>query len=118
MEALLSCRSLLSQAASHSKTTWVLPTALFSFVSDEEPAAAEATNPSADPETVTEPQAKKKKLEGSKIAQEQKKPQPALKNRHSLQGQRRPLKAVRPSPHKSHAPVPNRKKHRVKQNGQ
>lgn len=85
---------------------------------DEEPAAAEATNPSADPETVTEPQAKKKKLEGSKIAQEQKKPQPALKNRHSLQGQRRPLKAVRPSPHKSHAPVPNRKKHRVKQNGQ
>ncbi|POI33839.1 hypothetical protein CIB84_002409 [Bambusicola thoracicus] len=84
---------------------------------DEEP-AADATNPSTGPETVTEPQAKKKKLEESKIAEEQKKPQPALKNRHSLQGQRRPLKAVRPSPHKSHAPVPNRKKQRVKQNGQ
>uniref|UniRef100_A0A8C3M4Y5 SAM-dependent MTase RsmB/NOP-type domain-containing protein n=1 Tax=Chrysolophus pictus TaxID=9089 RepID=A0A8C3M4Y5_CHRPC len=104
-------------AASHAETTWVLPTALFSFVSDDEP-AAEAAKPSTGPETVMEPQAKKKKLESSKIAQEQKKPQPALKKRHSLQGQRRPLKAARPSPHKSYAQVPNRKKHKVKQNGQ
>ncbi|XP_031466112.1 probable 28S rRNA (cytosine(4447)-C(5))-methyltransferase isoform X2 [Phasianus colchicus] len=84
---------------------------------DEEP-AVEAAKPSTGPETVMEPQAKKKKLESSKIAQEQKKPQPALKKRHSLQEQRRPLKAVRPSPHKSYAQVPNRKKHKVKQNGQ
>lgn len=117
MEALLSCLSLLSQAASHAKNTWVPPTALLSFVSDEE-LAAEAANPSTGPETVMEPQAKKKKLESSKIAQAQKKPQPALKNRRTLQGQRRPLKAVRPSPHKSCAQVPNRKKHKVKQNGQ
>ncbi|XP_019467322.2 probable 28S rRNA (cytosine(4447)-C(5))-methyltransferase [Meleagris gallopavo] len=84
---------------------------------DEEP-AAEAANPSTGPEAVMEPQAKKKKLESSKIAQGQKKPQPALKNRHSLQGQRKPLKAVRPSPLKSYAQVPNRKKHKMKQNGQ
>lgn len=116
-EALLSCPSLLSQAASHAETTWVLPTALFCFVSDEEP-AVEAANPPTGPETVMEPQAKKKKLEGSKVAEEQKKPQPTLKKRHSLQGQRRPLKAVRASNHKSHAQVPNRKKHRVKQKGQ
>ncbi|OXB60495.1 hypothetical protein ASZ78_000786 [Callipepla squamata] len=84
---------------------------------DEEP-AAEAANPSTGPEAVMEPQPKKKKLEGSKIAQAQKKLQPALKSGQSLKGQRRPLKAVRPSPHKSHAQVPNRKKQRVKQNGQ
>ncbi|XP_072217717.1 28S rRNA (cytosine(4447)-C(5))-methyltransferase [Excalfactoria chinensis] len=84
---------------------------------DEEP-AMEAANPSTGPETVMEPQAKKKKLEGSKIAKEQKKPQTTLKNRHSLQGQRRALKAVRASNHKSPAQVPNRKKHRVKQKGQ
>ncbi|NXI67413.1 NOP2 methyltransferase, partial [Anseranas semipalmata] len=59
---------------------------------DEEP-AVEAASPSTGPETTLEPQLKKKKLEGSKIAQEQKQPQPALKKRHSLQGQRRPLKA-------------------------
>ncbi|NXC50381.1 NOP2 methyltransferase, partial [Penelope pileata] len=56
-------------------------------------AQKEAANPSTGPETVTEPQPKKKKLEGSKTAQEQKKLQPALKKKHSLQGQRRPLKA-------------------------
>ncbi|NXJ09924.1 NOP2 methyltransferase, partial [Odontophorus gujanensis] len=53
----------------------------------------EAANPSTGPETVMEPQPKKKKLEGSKIAQAQKKLQPALKSRQSLKGQRRPLKA-------------------------
>ncbi|NWS51179.1 NOP2 methyltransferase, partial [Chunga burmeisteri] len=53
-----------------------------------EPAA-----PSAVPDTITEPQPKKKKLEGSKVDKEQKPPQPALKKRHSLQAQRRPLKA-------------------------
>ncbi|NXL89685.1 NOP2 methyltransferase, partial [Alectura lathami] len=60
-----------------------------------EESAADAANSSAGPETVTEPQPKKKKLEGSKIAQEQQqqRPQPALKKRHSLQGQKRPLKA-------------------------
>ncbi|NXK45901.1 NOP2 methyltransferase, partial [Chauna torquata] len=56
-------------------------------------AQKEAASPSTGPETVMEPQPKKKKLEGLKIAQEQKKPQRALKKRHSLQGQRRPLKA-------------------------
>ncbi|NWY60416.1 NOP2 methyltransferase, partial [Chionis minor] len=55
--------------------------------------AVEATTPSTVPGTVTEPQPKKKKLEGSKIDKEQKPPQPALKKRHSLQAQRRPLKA-------------------------
>ncbi|XP_035170036.1 probable 28S rRNA (cytosine(4447)-C(5))-methyltransferase [Oxyura jamaicensis] len=84
---------------------------------DEEP-AVEAASPSAGPETVVEPQPKKKKLEESKIAQEQKKKQPALKKRHSLQGQRRPLKAVQHSSQKSHAQVPARKKHKVKLNGQ
>ncbi|NXT56323.1 NOP2 methyltransferase, partial [Pluvianellus socialis] len=55
--------------------------------------AVEATTPSTVPGTVTEPQPKKKKLEGSKIDKEQKPPQPALKKRHSLQAQRKPLKA-------------------------
>ncbi|NXN53831.1 NOP2 methyltransferase, partial [Rynchops niger] len=59
---------------------------------DEEP-AVEAATPSTDPGTITEPQPKKKKLEGSKADKEQKPPQPALKKRHSLQAQRRPLKA-------------------------
>ncbi|NWH45442.1 NOP2 methyltransferase, partial [Fregata magnificens] len=59
---------------------------------DEEP-AVEAATPSTVPDTVTEPQPKKKKLEGSKVDKEQKPPQPALKKRHSLQVQRRPLKA-------------------------
>ncbi|NXE81655.1 NOP2 methyltransferase, partial [Cochlearius cochlearius] len=53
----------------------------------------EAATPSAVPDTVMEPQPKKKKLEGSKVDKEQKPPQPALKKRHSLQAQRRPLKA-------------------------
>ncbi|NXL64149.1 NOP2 methyltransferase, partial [Chordeiles acutipennis] len=55
--------------------------------------AVEAASPSAVPDTVTEPQPKKKKLEGSKADKEQKPPQPALKKKHSLQAQRRPLKA-------------------------
>ncbi|NWU28792.1 NOP2 methyltransferase, partial [Dyaphorophyia castanea] len=59
---------------------------------DEEP-AAEAAAPSAVPDTVIEPPPKKKKLEGSKADKEQKLPQPALKKKHSLQAQRRPLKA-------------------------
>ncbi|NXF63678.1 NOP2 methyltransferase, partial [Ciccaba nigrolineata] len=59
---------------------------------DEEP-AVEAAAPSAVPDTVMEPQPKKKKLEGSKVNKEQKPPQLALKKRHSLQAQRRPLKA-------------------------
>ncbi|NWX71444.1 NOP2 methyltransferase, partial [Alca torda] len=59
---------------------------------DEEP-AVEAATPSTDPGAITEPQPKKKKLEGSKADKEQKPPQPALKKRHSLQAQRRPLKA-------------------------
>ncbi|XP_050749895.1 probable 28S rRNA (cytosine(4447)-C(5))-methyltransferase [Gymnogyps californianus] len=84
---------------------------------DEEP-AVEAAAPSAVPATVMEPQPKKKKLEGSKVDKEQKPPQPALKKRHSLQAQRRPLKAGRPS-HKMMRPqVPARKKHRAKPNGQ
>ncbi|NWT36717.1 NOP2 methyltransferase, partial [Chroicocephalus maculipennis] len=55
--------------------------------------AVEAATPSTDPGTITEPQPKKKKLEGSKADKEQKPPQPASKKRHSLQAQRRPLKA-------------------------
>ncbi|XP_036257560.1 probable 28S rRNA (cytosine(4447)-C(5))-methyltransferase [Molothrus ater] len=86
---------------------------------DEEP-AVEAAAPSATPDTiVTEPPAKKKKLEGSKADKEQKLPQPALKKKHALQAQRRPLKAVRPSPKMMRPKVPTRKKkHRVKANGQ
>ncbi|KAM4790619.1 28S rRNA (cytosine(4447)-C(5))-methyltransferase [Cyanocitta cristata] len=85
---------------------------------DEEP-AAEAAAPSAVPDTVTEPPPKKKKLEGSKADKEQKLPQPALKKKRSLQAQRRPLKAVRPSPRMMRPKVPTRKKkHRVKVNGQ
>ncbi|NXV19385.1 NOP2 methyltransferase, partial [Cepphus grylle] len=55
--------------------------------------AVEAATPSTDPDAITEPQPKKKKLEGSKADKEQKPPQPTLKKRHSLQAQRRPLKA-------------------------
>ncbi|NWH22441.1 NOP2 methyltransferase, partial [Grus americana] len=55
--------------------------------------AVEAASLSTVPNTVMEPQLKKKKLEGSKADREQKQPQPALKKRHSLQVQRRPLKA-------------------------
>ncbi|XP_054024006.1 probable 28S rRNA (cytosine(4447)-C(5))-methyltransferase [Dryobates pubescens] len=84
---------------------------------DEEP-AVEAATPSAVPDATTEPQAKKKKLEGSKVEKEQKLPQPALKKRHSAQAQRRPVKAGRPAPKKMHSQVPARKKHRVKPNGQ
>ncbi|XP_054125814.1 probable 28S rRNA (cytosine(4447)-C(5))-methyltransferase [Melozone crissalis] len=86
---------------------------------DEEP-AVEAAAPSAVPDTVvTEPPPKKKKLEGSKADKEQKLPQPALKKKHSLQAQRRPLKAARPSPKMMRPKVPTRKKkHRVKANGQ
>ncbi|KAM9277719.1 28S rRNA (cytosine(4447)-C(5))-methyltransferase [Cariama cristata] len=84
---------------------------------DEEP-TVEPAAPSAVPDTITEPQPKKKKLEGSKVDKEQKPPQPALKKRHSLQAQRRPLKAGRPSPKMTGPQVPTRKKHRVKPNGQ
>ncbi|NXN88049.1 NOP2 methyltransferase, partial [Bombycilla garrulus] len=46
------------------------------------------------PDTIMmEPLPKKKKLEGPKAAKEQKLPQPALKKKHLLQAQRRPLKA-------------------------
>ncbi|NWW85532.1 NOP2 methyltransferase, partial [Rhynochetos jubatus] len=55
--------------------------------------AVEAATPSAVPDTATEPQPKKKKLEGSKGDKELKSPQPALKKRRSLQAQRRPVKA-------------------------
>ncbi|XP_051467269.1 probable 28S rRNA (cytosine(4447)-C(5))-methyltransferase [Apus apus] len=84
---------------------------------DEEP-AVEAATPSAVSDTIIEPQPKKKKLEGSKVVKEQKPPHPALKKRHSLQAQRRPLKAGRPSPKMMRPQVPTRKKHRVKPNGQ
>ncbi|XP_074964037.1 28S rRNA (cytosine(4447)-C(5))-methyltransferase isoform X2 [Phalacrocorax aristotelis] len=84
---------------------------------DEEP-AVEAAAPSAVPDTVMEPQPKKKKLEGSKVDKNQKLPQPALKKRHSLQAQRRPLKAGRPSPKTMRPQVPTKKKHRVKPNRQ
>ncbi|XP_010132975.1 PREDICTED: probable 28S rRNA (cytosine(4447)-C(5))-methyltransferase, partial [Buceros rhinoceros silvestris] len=85
---------------------------------DEEP-AVEAAAPSTVPDTVTEPQPKKKKLEGSKVDKEQQKPlQPALKKRQSLQAQRRHFKAGRPSPKAMRPQVPTRKKHRVKQTGQ
>ncbi|XP_026716797.1 probable 28S rRNA (cytosine(4447)-C(5))-methyltransferase isoform X2 [Athene cunicularia] len=83
---------------------------------DEETPVEAAT--SSVPDTVMEPQPKKKKLEGSKINKKQKLPQPALKKGHSLQAQRRPLKAGRPSPKMMHPQVPTRKKHRVKRNGQ
>ncbi|NXI56919.1 NOP2 methyltransferase, partial [Chloroceryle aenea] len=59
---------------------------------DEEP-AVEAATPSTVPKTIVEPQTKKRKLEGPKVDKEQKAPQPALKKRHSLQAQKRPLKA-------------------------
>ncbi|NXA41870.1 NOP2 methyltransferase, partial [Eudromia elegans] len=55
--------------------------------------AAEAANPVPVPDAITEPRPKKKKLEGSKVAKGQKKPQSALKKRDSLQAQRRPAKA-------------------------
>ncbi|KFQ06656.1 Putative ribosomal RNA methyltransferase NOP2, partial [Leptosomus discolor] len=84
---------------------------------DEEP-AVEAASPSAVPDTIMEPQPKKKKLAGSKGDKEQKPSQPASKKRHSLQAQRRPLKAGRPSPKVMRPRVLTRKKHRVKPNGQ
>ncbi|CAN8195276.1 unnamed protein product [Coccothraustes coccothraustes] len=85
---------------------------------DEEP-AVEAAAPSPVPDTIiTEPPPKKKKLESSKADKEQKLPQPALKKKHSLQAQRKPLKAVRPSLKMMRPKVPTRKKHRVKANGQ
>uniref|UniRef100_A0A8B9MDT3 SAM-dependent MTase RsmB/NOP-type domain-containing protein n=1 Tax=Accipiter nisus TaxID=211598 RepID=A0A8B9MDT3_9AVES len=99
------------------KAMQVLLTAPFSLVSDEEPAVKAAT-PSAVPDTVREPQTKKRKLEGSKVDKEQKPPQPALKKRRSLQAQRRPLKAGRPSPKMMRPQAPTRKKNRVKLNGQ
>uniref|UniRef100_A0A8C0BE33 SAM-dependent MTase RsmB/NOP-type domain-containing protein n=1 Tax=Buteo japonicus TaxID=224669 RepID=A0A8C0BE33_9AVES len=104
-------------AASPAESMQVLLTAPFSLVSDEEPAVKAAT-PSAVPDTIREPQTKKRKLEGSKVDKEQKPPQPALKKRRSLQAQRRPLKAGRPSPKMMRPQVPTRKKHRVKLNGQ
>ncbi|NXY49801.1 NOP2 methyltransferase, partial [Ceuthmochares aereus] len=55
-------------------------------------AQKEAATPSTVPSTVMETQPKKRKLEGSKVDKEQKPPQPALKKRHTLQAQRRPLK--------------------------
>ncbi|KFQ90916.1 Putative ribosomal RNA methyltransferase NOP2, partial [Nipponia nippon] len=84
---------------------------------DEEP-AVEAAAPSAAPDTATEPQPKKKKLEGSKADREQKLPQPDLKKRRLLQAQRRPLKAGRPAAKMTRPQVPTRKKHRAKPNGQ
>uniref|UniRef100_A0A8C4U9K0 SAM-dependent MTase RsmB/NOP-type domain-containing protein n=1 Tax=Falco tinnunculus TaxID=100819 RepID=A0A8C4U9K0_FALTI len=93
----------------------VLELAPFSVVSDEEP-AVEAAPPSTVPDTIVEPQPKKKKLEGSKADKEQKPPQPALKKRHSLQAQRRPLKAGRPSPKMMRPQAPAKKRHRMKQN--
>ncbi|KFW91316.1 Putative ribosomal RNA methyltransferase NOP2, partial [Phalacrocorax carbo] len=84
----------------------------------DEESAVEAAAPSAIPDTVMEPQPKKKKLEGSKVDKNQKLPQPALKKRHSLQAQRRPLKAGRPSPKTMRPQVPTKKKHRVKPNRQ
>ncbi|KAI1242195.1 hypothetical protein IHE44_0005712 [Lamprotornis superbus] len=86
---------------------------------DEEP-AVEVAALSAVPDTIiTEPLPKKKKLEGSKADEEQKLPQPALKKKRSLQAQRRPSKAVRPSSKMMRPKVPTRKrKYRVKANGQ
>ncbi|XP_071620132.1 28S rRNA (cytosine(4447)-C(5))-methyltransferase [Heliangelus exortis] len=84
---------------------------------DEEP-AVEAATPSVVPDTTVEPQPKKKKLEGSKVVKEQKPPPPALKKKHSLQAQRKPLKAARPSPKMMHRQAPTKKKHKVKLNGQ
>uniref|UniRef100_A0A8C5TN92 SAM-dependent MTase RsmB/NOP-type domain-containing protein n=1 Tax=Malurus cyaneus samueli TaxID=2593467 RepID=A0A8C5TN92_9PASS len=80
--------------------------------------AAETAAPSTVSSTIAEPPPKKKKLEGSKADKEQKLPQPALKKKHSVQAQRRPLKAVRPSPKMMRPKVLTRKKkHRVKANG-
>ncbi|KAM9020421.1 28S rRNA (cytosine(4447)-C(5))-methyltransferase isoform 1-T1 [Ara ararauna] len=84
---------------------------------DEEPAVKAATL-SAVPDTAMEPQPKKKKLEGSKADKEQKLPQPPLKKKQSLQAQRKPLKAGRPSPKMMRPKVPTRKKHRMKSKGQ
>uniref|UniRef100_A0A8C4KLU9 NOP2 nucleolar protein n=1 Tax=Dromaius novaehollandiae TaxID=8790 RepID=A0A8C4KLU9_DRONO len=96
---------------------WVPPVAPFSLLSDEEP-AVEAASPLPVPDTIVEPQSKKKKLEGSKVAKGQKKPQSALKKRRSLQAQHRPVKAGRPSPRMLCARVPTRKKSRMNQNEQ
>uniref|UniRef100_A0A8B9PND0 SAM-dependent MTase RsmB/NOP-type domain-containing protein n=1 Tax=Apteryx owenii TaxID=8824 RepID=A0A8B9PND0_APTOW len=115
--ALLSCLGLLSQAASPAEAISVPPMAPFSLLSGEEP-AVEAASPLPVPDTVMELQSKKKKLEGSKVAKGQKKPQSALKKRHSLQAQRRPVKAGQPSPQVLRARVPTRKKRRVNQNEQ
>ncbi|XP_030327505.1 probable 28S rRNA (cytosine(4447)-C(5))-methyltransferase isoform X1 [Strigops habroptila] len=88
---------------------------------DEEP-AVEAAAPSTVPDTAMEPQPKKKKLEGSKTDKDQKLPsklpQPALKKKRSLQAQRKPLKAGRPSPKMMRPQIPTRKKHRMKSKGQ
>ncbi|KAM6292252.1 28S rRNA (cytosine(4447)-C(5))-methyltransferase [Porphyrio hochstetteri] len=84
---------------------------------DEDP-ALEAATPPAVPDTVVEPQPKKKKVEGSKVGGEQKQAQPALKKRHSLQAHKRPLKTGRPSTKTMRPQGPARKKKRVKLNGQ
>ncbi|NWI14033.1 NOP2 methyltransferase, partial [Crypturellus soui] len=55
--------------------------------------AVEAASAVPVPDAITEPQPKKKKLEGSKAAKGQKKPQSALKKRHRLPAQHRPAKA-------------------------
>ncbi|NXU02096.1 NOP2 methyltransferase, partial [Buphagus erythrorhynchus] len=68
--------------------------AKFKKFSNAIPLTQKAATPSAVPDTIiTEPLPKKKKLEGSKADEEQKLPQAALKNKRSLQAQRRPLKA-------------------------
>ncbi|NXS61849.1 NOP2 methyltransferase, partial [Brachypteracias leptosomus] len=54
--------------------------------------AVEVAMPSVVPDTINMEPQPKKKLEGSKADKGQKPPQPALKKRHSLQAQRRPLK--------------------------
>ncbi|NWJ00474.1 NOP2 methyltransferase, partial [Crypturellus undulatus] len=55
--------------------------------------AVEAASAVPVPDAITEPQPKMKKLEGSKAAKGQKKPQSALKKRHCLPAQHRPAKA-------------------------
>ncbi|XP_010220217.1 PREDICTED: probable 28S rRNA (cytosine(4447)-C(5))-methyltransferase [Tinamus guttatus] len=84
---------------------------------DEEP-AVEAASLVPVCDAIMKPQPKKKKLEGSKAAKGQKKPQSALKKRRSLLAQHRPAKAGRPFPRVLGARGPARKKPQANQNEQ
>ncbi|XP_006030362.1 probable 28S rRNA (cytosine(4447)-C(5))-methyltransferase [Alligator sinensis] len=83
---------------------------------DEEPAIEPASQEPA-PKPTSEPQPKRRKLEGSKVATGKKMQRPASKG-SSLQKQGRASKAVRPSPRTLGTRPNSRKKHKMHQSGQ